>query len=145
MQTFVQFAALAVGFVVRLRQLDAGPFGQQLDRLGIGAFFDIHDEMDDIAALVAAKAVIDLLGRRNAERRRIFSVKRTQAKKIAAAAFVQTDILLDNRNQFAAGLDFFNDLFRDQAADEVSLFLLQQPVCRSGNQIKNLSVHSYLP
>jgi len=67
--------------------------------------------MDDIAALVAAKTVIDLLRRRDAERRRIFPVKWTQAKKVAAAAFVQTDILFDNTDEFAAGFDILDYLF----------------------------------
>jgi hypothetical protein len=44
-------------------------------------------------------------------------MKRTEAEKIAAAAFVQMDILLNNRDQFAARFDFFNNLFRNQVAD----------------------------
>jgi hypothetical protein len=62
---------------------------------------------------MAAKTKIDLLDRRDAERWRIFFVERTKAEKIAAAFPVKADILLDDRNEFIAGFDFFDNSFRD--------------------------------
>ena len=43
---------------------------------------DFLNKFDDIAALVAAKTVENLFAGRNAERRRLFLVKRTQSEQI---------------------------------------------------------------
>ena len=51
-------------------------------------------------------------------------MKRTQAKKIAAAALVQTNILLDDADQFTARLDFLDHLFRNPVDERFVLFLL---------------------
>jgi hypothetical protein len=113
LKIFIQLVALPPGFVIRFWNLDIGPFCQKPDRLRITALFDIHDETNDIATFMAAKTKIDLLDRRDAERWRIFFVERTKAEKIAAAFPVKADILLDDRNEFIAGFDFFDNSFRD--------------------------------
>jgi hypothetical protein len=47
----------------------------------------LHEEGDGIAAAAASEAFIDLLGRRDGERRRLLIVKRTEAKIVGASAF----------------------------------------------------------
>jgi hypothetical protein len=89
--------------------------------------------MDDIAALVAAKTVINLLGWRDAERGRIFPVKGTQAKKVAAAALVQPDILLDNTDEFTSGFDILDHLFWYSVDERLDLSLF----CRQPEVLPN--------
>ena len=54
---------------------------------------DLHDEVDDAAALAAAEAVVDLLIGRNGERWRFLAVERAQAEEVRPALFCQPDVL----------------------------------------------------
>ena len=87
------FPAAGLGVVAfLLRHLHPHPTGEELHRLREGQVLDLHDEIDDAAALAAAEAVIDLLVRRHGERRGLFAVERTQAEQVRAAFFGQAHI-----------------------------------------------------
>ncbi len=109
LQSLLFFLALAPGFVIRFGNGDAGAFGQKPDRLRIRALLDVHDEMDDVAAFVTAETVVDLLGRRHGKRRRLLTMERTEAEIVAAAFPVQVDVLLNDRHELVARLDFLDD------------------------------------
>ena len=73
------FAVLrAVGLV--LGHLHPRALGKKAHRVGIAETFDLHDEVDHTAALVAAEAVIDALVWRDRKRSRLFPMERAQAK-----------------------------------------------------------------
>ena len=59
-----QPVGVAAGLVLR-RQRDVGPLGQELHRLRERQALDLHNKIDDAAALFAAEAVVDLLVRRH--------------------------------------------------------------------------------
>ena len=63
------------------------PFGKGTDGVGITESFDLHLEIDDTAALMAAEAVIDTLVGSNGERSRLFSVEGAQAEEIGTGTF----------------------------------------------------------
>jgi hypothetical protein len=50
-----------------LGNLQPRALGEKPHRVGIAEIFDLHDEVDHTAALVAAEAVVDLLVRRDGE------------------------------------------------------------------------------
>ena len=62
-----------------LRHLHVDPLGQKPHRVGIRQVFDLHNEVDDAAALFAAEAVIELLVLQNVEGRGLFVVEGTAA------------------------------------------------------------------
>jgi hypothetical protein len=74
-------AARAGGLVVAVlaAERDAVLLPQSLDRLGEGEAVDLHDEGDDVAALLAAEAVEELARRVDVERRRLLVVEGTEA------------------------------------------------------------------
>ena len=80
-----QPVGVAAGLVLR-RQRDVGPLGQELHRLRERQALDLHDEIDDAAALFAAEAVVDLLVRRYGKRGRFLVVEGAQAEQVAALA-----------------------------------------------------------
>ncbi len=55
---------------------------QETDGFRIGQVFDLLDELDDIAPLLATKAIKDLLAGRDAERGGLLFMEGTEAKKI---------------------------------------------------------------
>ncbi len=67
-----------------LGQFHAGALGQALNGFGIGELFSFHHELDDPASRVAAKAIIELIIRRNGERRRLFAMEGAAAPQPAA-------------------------------------------------------------
>ena len=91
------FLVLAlIAFV--LRDLQIGPLGQKAHRVHVGQALDVHDEVDDPAALVAAEAVVHLLVGGHGEGGRLFSVEGAEAEIIRAAALelhVLPDHLVD--------------------------------------------------
>ena len=56
-------------------------------RLGIGVVLVLHQETYSIAALAATKALVDALGRRHRERRRLLIMERTTANEVCSATF----------------------------------------------------------
>jgi hypothetical protein len=70
--------------------------------------------MHHIAAFVAAKAIVYLLARRDAERRGIFGMERAKPEEVLRALLVQMDIFLYNGYDFVPLLDFFYQFWRDQ-------------------------------
>ena len=67
-----------------LRHRDVGPLGQKPHRVGIGQILDVHDEVDDAAALFAAEAVIKLLVRQHMEGGGLFVVEGAAAPEAAS-------------------------------------------------------------
>jgi hypothetical protein len=73
--------------VALVAQGDARLLGQTLDRLGELEVLDVAQEPDRVAALAAAEAVVQALGGRDAERRRLLRVERTQPTTRSCPAF----------------------------------------------------------
>ena len=73
--------AQAAGAVVPrvLRHLHTDALGEEMDRVGVGEVFDLHDEVDRAAALFAAEAVVHLLIGPDVERGRPLAVERAAA------------------------------------------------------------------
>ena len=92
----------AVLRAVVLRHRQVGPLGQKPHGLGERQVLDLHDEVDDAAALLAAEAVVDLLVRRHGEGGGLFVVEGAQAKQVAALA-LQGDIAGHHVHDVAAG------------------------------------------
>ena len=99
--------------VIILRHRQIGPLSQKAHGIGIAEVFDLHNEIDDAAALLAAEAVVDLLFRRNGEGRRLFIVERTQAEKIGALAG-QRDITADDVHNITAGDQLVQKTLRER-------------------------------
>ncbi len=82
-------------------QLDAVLVGEALDRLDEAEPVDLHQEREDVAALLAAEAVPELAGRGHVERRRLLVVEGAEALLGAAAGVAQRDVggddLVDGR------------------------------------------------
>ena len=70
--------------VWHLQAVLLGQVFHRLDKAHAGVF---HQETDGVAVFAAAKAVVELLGRADAEGRGFFAVKRAQAHEIGAAFF----------------------------------------------------------
>ena len=83
-QTLPPASGFPVAFL--LRDLHPGPLGQKPDSIREGEVFNVHDEVDNAAALFAAEAVIDLLVRRDGEGAGLFTVEGAQAEQVAALA-----------------------------------------------------------
>ena len=84
-----------------LRHLQVSPLGQQAHRVREAEVFDLHDEVDHPAPVLAAEAVVDLLVRRHGEGAGLFIVEGAQAKVIAAL-FCQGNIGGDHVHNVAA-------------------------------------------
>ena len=81
---------VAVGIV--LRDLHPRPPREELHRVREGEVLDLHDEVDDAAALAAAEAVIDLLVLVDGEAGRLLAVEGAEAEQVRPAAFGEPDI-----------------------------------------------------
>src|SRR5262249_44988583 len=77
------FAALG-RLLLGPRNGDAAFFGDELHRFGKLALLDVHDEVENVATLVAAEAVENLLDRRNRERRSFFLMKPAKTSAVSA-------------------------------------------------------------
>ena len=79
-QLFAVLALLACFLVnAGLNDLYVVFAGQPSDGLWVGHVVDLHEEIDGVAALVAAKAMTDALGWRDDKRRGLLLVERTQS------------------------------------------------------------------
>ena len=85
-------AFFALKIVVLFRDLHPDPAGQKLHSLGEGEVFDLHDEVDDPAALAAAEAVVDLLVGGDGEGGRFFTVEGAETEHVRAAFFRQPHV-----------------------------------------------------
>src|ERR1700753_3271460 len=74
-------------------QLDARAGGEALDRLAELQRLQLHDELDDVAALAAGEAVVQLLARRDVERGGALVVEGAQALQVTAARRPELEIL----------------------------------------------------
>ena len=88
-------AALGPGGTPALhdRQRDVGPFGQSLHGFHEGQVLEFLQEGEDVAALVAAEAVVVPAGRADLERRGLLVVEWAQPLEVSAAGVAQRDVL----------------------------------------------------
>ena len=70
--------------------------GELLDGLDEPQLLDLHDEVDDAAALAAAEAVAGVVGRPDVERRGLLVVERAEALHRAGPGGAQGDVLADH-------------------------------------------------
>ena len=93
---------VGIGGLPVLGNLHVDPLGQKPHRVGIGQVLDLHNEVDDAAALFAAEAVIELLVLQNVERGRLFIVERAAAP-VASALRCQRHIGTHHVHDVIAG------------------------------------------
>ena len=74
----------------------ADPVGELLDRLHEPQLLDLHDEVDDAAALAAAEAVARVVGGADVERRGLLVVERAEALHRAGAGGAEGDVVADH-------------------------------------------------
>ena len=84
------------GAGVLVAQLDAEPGGQLLDRLLEGEVLDALEEVDDVAADLAAEAVVETLGGGDVEAGAALLVERAEALEAAAPGGAQGDVVADD-------------------------------------------------
>ena len=84
---------VAAGLVA---ELDARAGGQALDRLAELQALQLHDELDDVAALAAGEAVVQLLARRDVERGGALVMEGAQALHVTAARWSELEVLAHN-------------------------------------------------
>ena len=101
-----------VGAPPLFRHLQARPLGQQAHRVGKGKIFDLHDEVDDAAALAAAEAVVDLLLRHHMKRGGPLPVEGAQPPK-APALGRQGHIVGHHVGDVAPGGELVDELRRN--------------------------------
>ena len=101
------------GFCLRKRHVNA--LRKVLDRLLKLHALHVHDEIEHSAALVAAKAVIQLAFAVDTEGRRLFIMKRTQAPK-SFSLLLQADVFAD-------------DLFNGHPAPQLFQPRIRKPCC----------------
>src|SRR5437763_16183494 len=91
-------ARLLAGDVAALlvAELDARTGGEPLNRLAELEALDLHQELDDVAALATGEAVVELLARRHVERWGALLVERAQALEVAAACRPELQVLADD-------------------------------------------------
>src|SRR5205814_1847333 len=86
------------------RDRDAALFGDNAHGFGKLATFDAHDEIKNTAAGAAAEALVESLGLRNAERRRLLGMKRA-AGHVVCATLLERHVIGDDAND--VGLIFY--------------------------------------
>ena len=91
------FAAFFGRAIARCRNGDAAFFGDNADGFGKRALFHFHDKFEDVAADVAAEAVVDLAQGMNVKRRRFLGVERAESAKILPR-LLQLDVFADHAN-----------------------------------------------
>jgi len=80
------------------RELNAVAACQPLHRLREAEVLELHEELEDVAALVTSETVVETLLRVDRERRRFFFVERAQALP-ASTSFFQPNVVADNLNE----------------------------------------------
>src|SRR5262245_55212565 len=90
------------------RKRDATFFSDDAHRFRKRALLHFHDEFEDVATLPAAKAVVNLLGRMNVERRGLLGVKRAKATKVLPR-FLELNVIADNADDVRLLLDLFRE------------------------------------
>ena len=79
----VSYIALGTGRTAAFWDLDACAFGEKLHGFDKANAVYFLDKFEDITAAAAAKTVVDLALRINAERRAVFVVKGAKSEKVA--------------------------------------------------------------
>ncbi len=100
----VVVAPLLLGRQLALLYLDAVALGHGLQRLGVGHALVLHEEGHGVAALAAAEALVDPLGRGDDERRGLLVVERA-ARGVVHALAPERDEVADNVHDVGGGVD----------------------------------------
>ena len=103
-RTLLIFAALLGRTFARLWNADAAFFSNGADGFGKRGLVHLHHELEDVAALAAAEAMVELLGGVNGEGRRFLLMERAKAAEILAA-FFQANVFADDADDVRLLLD----------------------------------------
>ena len=101
-----QFLPVRGGLGIGGGQLDMGPSGQELHRLGKGHILLEHQETEDVSSHPAAEAVKDLLRRTHGKRRGLFLVEGTE-RLVVLPGPLEGDITGDHLDDIVLRLDVF--------------------------------------
>ena len=97
-----QFSALAIflrffgGGEFTLRQRNSGFLRHDLHSFGKADVFNLLNKREDISALIAAEAVVELTHCVNGKGRSLFLMKRAQAGVVLPSGFLQRDVSADD-------------------------------------------------
>ena len=108
--------ALDAGAPALVGQRVAHPLGQALDGLHEAEVLHLLDELDGVAALAAAEAVVVAVRRTHVERRRLLVVEGAQALERAPAGRAQRDVLADDLLDAGALADLRDVPVRDASS-----------------------------
>lgn len=97
---------------LRVADLDVRPVGEVVDGLGEAQVLTLHDVLEGVAALAAAKAVPYLGGGDDVEARGLLTMKRAAAPELATARF-ELDGFLHELNQVRRSAHALDVLVRD--------------------------------
>ena len=113
-----------------LGHLHAGVMGEVLDRVDEAQAGVLHDETDGAAVGAAAEAMVELLGRADRKRGRLFRMERA-AGRVVGAGLLQRDIALHHVDDVDAGQQFLDEGLGDhgrQAASAADCSTAQPPL-----------------
>ncbi len=112
------FAACApeLGRLLDARHLDTEPIRELLGRLDEALALELHDEVEDVAVLLAAEAVKEALVGRHVERRRLLAVERAQTLPVATR-LTQLHVLPDHADDVGRVADLRDDVVRNHRLD----------------------------
>src|SRR6185437_1183882 len=106
-------ARLALARPLDARHLEPRVAGERFDRLGERLAAVLHQETDRRAVRAAAEAVIELLGRTDRERRRLFAVERT-ARLVVGARLLERHVAVDDLDDVDARKKRLDEIAGDQ-------------------------------
>jgi len=109
----VEGEPLPLGLLVRqvAREIDVERAGQRLERLGERQPLDLHQEGEDVAALPAAEALVDLARRVDVEAGSLLAVERAEALERGAGG-AERDVAPHDVDDVGLLLDAGDDLPR---------------------------------
>ena len=108
------------GRVALVAERDPRVLGETFDRLGELEVFDIAQEPDRVPALAAAEAVVEALRGRDAERRRLLRVERTEPDEPVVARLLEREVAGDELDDVGALADGRDVLVPDPAGHALS-------------------------
>ena len=99
--------------VVLVLQRDPGALGEAGERLDEGDVLVVLDEAEDVAALVAAEAMEDLLRGVHVEARRLLLMERAERDEVGAGA-LERQVSADDIDDVARGADLFAEVVGEE-------------------------------
>ncbi len=126
------FAGLFGRGELALGQRDAGLGGDGADGFGEADVFDLHDEGEDVALLVAAEAVEVAVGGVDGEGAGLFLVEGAEAGVVLGAGFAQLHVVADDLDDVGLLLDELGEVVGHAEGVRLSLVYLALGECRGG-------------